>query len=409
MAQVSETSPAQGAVVVKTAINYMLEADKKKQVNCFELGASGQVVEGIMLAFDKGPDPLRPWTPFILLGSERRVHRDDRYDPKTNKNMFGAIFHPDEERGGVVRRAALYRVNPPGGKSYYTLIKPLRDDVKESLIKVKLGLPEHIKLVREGYNLNIMYGVHGTAHAVASSEGDFLVVIGNGQTANLLFGDGTVRQFVQQETELKEVRLNMKQIASVRVEHALARLQYLAGNEDDEKLESKLKQVLGGMADLLYLTQVDKVAGQELRRFIIQEFFLKVSDNNLRLVHKKLTAVLYKVDSALLPLLKKEPVHMAPVSTSTGASTPAEVLAAELATPDTNVVDLSVLREKFNVTAVKKGPPAQAKARKSARSAADKQALAEKQKGAPARGGKPAIVTNPDKAKKIARKQAAKK
>ncbi len=196
-----------------------------------------------------------------------------------------------------------------------------------------------------------------------------------GEYVSLLFPDGFVKKLQSREGRLIEENLSFADMAKIRIEDAHARLKRFAELSDEDRTKA-VYAVLSGMAELICVTLADRDGGQEIRRQIIKDFFLELQQDHLNLIHRKLTAILHQVDSALVPMLRQE----SPAVT----------------------VDLSVLASKFRVTGKTE------RTRNSPTAGKNPTNVGNPRPKGPTRD-KPGRQSNPEKSKKRARKAAQRK
>jgi len=275
-------------------LNQKLAEDLKNPANCFEVGRHGDPKEGIVLRTDKGPDVLRPWEPYILIGTFR-VHRDFWTDKE--RGPLGCLYHHDGDIT-FVRRAELHKLEK---MPIYTLRRLDEEGPHPTmLLKVNLSLPSNGKLYSKGgHLLHVQVGVHGSAQTISSDNNEILICFNDGDEMNLLFPDGMVRSFKNSKSKLVENKLSPEEMATVRIEDAFKRLHRARINGD----EKKVLRVIHSMADLITLTRFIK-DGQDVRRRILSDFFLELPNEELSKVHRKVTAILHQTDSALVPMLQ---------------------------------------------------------------------------------------------------------
>lgn len=374
-----------------SAVERALAADLALPANCWHIDTkTGVLTERIALSLDKGSDALRPKQPHIIVGTAF-VERDPMHD-QWGVNLYGNVFHPDGHGGATVRRATTNYVRPNSGKPFYTLRKPTRDDVDTALLFVRLALPDGMVLRTGGHTLMVSYGFSGDTKPIAVSKGEYLFAIKDRQRLNLLFGDGRVCSFVGQGATLKELRLSFMDMAKIRVEDAFLRLERTIGIENADDRKKAEYRVLASIADLLHLTKVDGVADQEIRLYILKEFFLKVNAGHLSAIHQRLTAIICAVDKLLLPVIRGEIVTPAsePVSIS------AEVV--EESAPPVSAIEAAPV----DAPSKAKRVPAKklATAKRTARSLADLGALVEKRADDGAKPPKRAAVAKKAAAQK---------
>lgn len=309
------------------ALNEVLAADLDLPANCFMIGRHSDLVEGIQLQLDKGPDPLRPWEPFIAVG-DKRVHRDCWFD-KEHRRPFGCVYHLNNGTA-FVRRMQLGSIELSNGHTISVLHRPTEHTESEYTVLVDLSIPDIRGLRKNGRELHIHHGVSGTGNIVMSKDDVVLVQLKSGEHVNLFFRDGAVRQLTFKKGELHETPLTRADMASLRVHDAKVRLNEASATEGEEDRKHTIYPILAGMANLLQLTAADK-DGQDIRRLIISEFFLELEGEHLNLVHRKLKAILHSVDSALLPMISPEKKQ----------------------DEQSNVVEFDQLRDKFRVSDAK--------------------------------------------------------
>lgn len=309
--------------MIDHALHRVMSADLELPANCYSVGRHSDLVEGIELDLNKGPDELRPWEPHIAVG-KHRIHRDYWFD-KERRCPLGCVYHPKGKGTALVRRANLHVIES-SDRTILTLRRPEDSSTEECLLKVDLSIPGVGSIRKEGRRLNIHFGISG-GETVSLSQGIALMRVKNGQRITLFFKDGGVRQLSwTAKGGLSEAHLSNKEMLSLRVNDAKERLSNLAA-ENEEERKQQIYWILSGMVDLLPLTAIDKVSGQDIRRSLVSEFFLELESQHLNLVHKKLKAVLHKVDSDIVEMIRQEKK-----------------------TDETNVVQLDCLRDKFRVT-----------------------------------------------------------
>lgn len=289
-----------------------LAADLALSANCWHLSDfAGSLEEGVLANMaDKGPDPLRPFEPFVVVGGAR-VHRDGMQG-QHGENLFGSTFHPKGDGSAVIRRAVSYFVRPTTGKGYSTLRKPRDTELTSAILFVRLALPVGHVLRKGEHTLQVNIGYSGDVRLLAASKGEYLFEVQDDKRVNLMYGNGSVRSFVGRGNTLRELRLSFMDMAKIRVDDAFARLARASVIDDEKKRKDVVYHTLASIADLLHLTEADKVSGQEIRKMLLDDFFLKVAPEHLSAIHRRLMAVLSNVDKVLLPLIRMGSVASAP-------------------------------------------------------------------------------------------------
>lgn len=265
-------------------------------INCFTVSRFGAPEQGIVLTEDPGPDALRPWEPYIAAGSAR-IHRD--YSTGCETVQRGVHL--------MVYQVKAYSRTVGSGRTMSTLQKPKFDEKPQMVLKVNLSLPNaRSSIVVGGRQLKLYVGVSGGT-LLERDAADAVVKLEDGEAVTCFYFDGGVRVFRMQGTELVETPLGTEQMLKERIAQAKRDLEKSRGLSGDAR-DKREFSILMGMADLLNMTtRFDaRGLGQQLRLSILREFFLTLEPVLLQLVHRRLTAILHQVDSALVSLLWKE-------------------------------------------------------------------------------------------------------
>lgn len=269
-----------------------VESGKHLPSNCFTLGRVGNPVEGIELLLDAGPDALRPWQPFIAVGT-RRVHRDRRDGCIYEKRADGKTGH--------VRHATAFTVQTPNVHTYHVLKKPVRETVGDtSVVKLRFGMRGSKRVIVNGQELRLYTGVDGGT--LLERDGmEAIVTVKEGERITIFYEDGAVRSFRREGSSFVEKTLTQAEMLEKRIESAHARLEVLS-QDMRPQAEKMAFGLLAGMTELLHLTTVSK-EGQELRMKLLKEFFLNLPQQHYNAIYRKLRGTLEAVDRVLVPYL----------------------------------------------------------------------------------------------------------
>lgn len=271
------------------------ESESLLPANCFTLKRFGPVAEGIELSFDQGPNQSKPWSPHVKLGV-RRLPRD---------NVVGCAYKVQRPNGlGLIRRAELrICAAKVGGKDFYTLATPEKDKSPVTLVKVDLRLRSDVKGVMVKKRHLSLYSGSSGGTLVEGDGYEAVFKLVEGEKFTIFFEDGAVRRFIR-EGKVVERMLSIEEQLKARIDQAWSMLDEQVNRADDQSQQA-IAWILRGMVDLINLTSVfdGKGVGQELRLMLLRDFFLKLAPEALDLVHRKLVAALYSVDSALVDVL----------------------------------------------------------------------------------------------------------
>lgn len=281
------------------------------------------------------------------------VGRDMSFNKDINQ-PFGCFYHPTNDGKSVIRRAVPTLLHPRDEtkKSFYVLRRPTKSDIDEVLVKIDTTLPYHGKVVKGNFELHIHGGISTTGTVITRFKSEALVCLKDDERLDVMYPDGYVTSFVQDDGELVESHLPPMAMVDIRVKDAHQRLVDAQTITDVEVRKKMVRDVLNGMADLLHVTDAVKIASQDVRRKILQDFFLKLEREQMSVVHKKLWAILSNVDPVLREMLR-------------GSSHDVE---------DQGRPDFSGLSRMFKTVVEKKGlTPSQIAAKKAQRSAEDRE------------------------------------
>jgi hypothetical protein len=265
------------------------------RVNCFTVRRHGDLSEGIVLGNDiEGREALmvgRFWF---------------------NRDRFGGALVDMTGAVPMICRAVLRERGGNGKRKFTTLCEPKSARPTRVLIKVSLGLPLDAVVKIGDREIHVATDVCGNGQIVKRDGHEALVSLGDGEEVSFLFPDGWVRTFRNREGDLRDIMLSAEGMLEKRIAFAFRELECARAFFDATLREKKIHSILSGMADLIHLTMYAG-NGQELRIKLIRDFFYGITQAELGLVHRKLTAVLHHVDPVLVSMLSS-----AYYATSTG-------------------------------------------------------------------------------------------
>lgn len=205
----------------RTSMADLLSADDAKPATVFCINASGPIREGITLSLSH---PLTGGKPALMLGEHFTL---------VSNHGNGCLFRKMTDTTALVRRLDIRHLERPGKSALPVLVNPTSTDTL--YLQVDTHLPVHI-IPKERFCSGVMpndsisiYG--GTEYLVR--------LVGDGDSVDILYGDGSVRQVVRTGNTLKLRPLMAEDQARVRIQHALYGLATAAKTSDESAIKGR--------------------------------------------------------------------------------------------------------------------------------------------------------------------------
>lgn len=255
--------------------------------NCFTVRRHGDVSEGIAVSRNAQEQTSLMVDTFWI----------------NNDHFHGAVVDTTDTQP-MVYRAVLHENGGNGKRKFFTLREPKSTVPSTLLIKAHLGLPLHGVVKVHGYEIHAFVGTRGTGRLVKHKAQEALVSLDDGEEMSFFFVDGWVRTLKNREGSVCDIMLSAEEMLAKRIAVAFDELACARIYFDPVLREKQIRSILSGVADLMHL--MGRYGGQNLRIALIRDFFYKIEKAEFALVHRKLSAILHSVDSALVPMLTHE-------------------------------------------------------------------------------------------------------